>query len=168
MLIIFIDETLTISIQVRMDLGIMVMKVYFTVLRAPELEPHNQMLFSFMLRTPPFFLEGFYSSLGGYSQCILSSADMAISYLRFSTNPTGCVPQNTVKFLNVRLLDKIFQNFYISELIRPPPTKLQNLSLTTRCIFVTYPGHLWDGRGLILLQILQLVYSRAYWHGRII
>ena len=36
---------------VRVDLGVMAMKVYSTYLRAPELEPHHQMQFSVIPRT---------------------------------------------------------------------------------------------------------------------
>ena len=59
-------------LQVRVDLGVMVMKEYPTLLRSPELEPHHQMWFSLILSSP--FLWGLLSLFKGYSQCILRSA----------------------------------------------------------------------------------------------
>ena len=41
--------------RVRVYLGVMVLKGYYTLLRAPELEPHHQMLFSVISRTSLFF-----------------------------------------------------------------------------------------------------------------
>ena len=36
----------------RVDLGVMEMKSYFTLLRAPEVESHHQIQFSVIPRTP--------------------------------------------------------------------------------------------------------------------
>ena len=44
----------------RMDLVVMPMKDYSTLSRSPELEPHHQMLFNFLLKTS--LLEGSYPS----------------------------------------------------------------------------------------------------------
>ena len=61
------------AFQVRVDLGLMVMKLYSTLLRATELEPHQQMQFSFIPRTRLF------ESLTPLQriQCILSPANKA-------------------------------------------------------------------------------------------
>ena len=57
---------------VRVDLGIMTMKGFFTLSRSPEQEPFHQMQFSGIPRTP---------HSRGYHQLILSPADKFISIL---------------------------------------------------------------------------------------
>ena len=47
-------------LQVRIDLRVMAMKGYSILLRPPEMEPHNQMQFSVILRTSKYY---FYLSL---------------------------------------------------------------------------------------------------------
>ena len=60
-------------LQVRVNLGFMPMKGYYTLLRPPELEPHYQMQFSVILRTPLFGMESFLSAKD--ILCILSLAN---------------------------------------------------------------------------------------------
>ena len=64
-----------------MNLGLMEMKEYITISRSPELEPHHQIQFGMISRTPlilssnlPFHRE--------YSQNILSPTDLAGSICR--------------------------------------------------------------------------------------
>ena len=45
------------SLRVRMNLVVMAMKVYFTLLKAPELEPYDWIHFRLISRTP-FWLDG--------------------------------------------------------------------------------------------------------------
>ena len=60
------------SLQIKVDMGRMAMKVYSTLLRALKLKPHQKMELSVMLRTP---LEktGSQPLYRGYNQYILSS-----------------------------------------------------------------------------------------------
>ena len=55
------------------NLGVMTMKGYPTLLRPSELEPHYQMQFSVIHRTPFSLLVGVFRLHRGYSQFILSS-----------------------------------------------------------------------------------------------
>ena len=43
------------TLRVRLDLNVMVLKVYSTLPESPELESHNQMLFSVIATTDLFF-----------------------------------------------------------------------------------------------------------------
>ena len=68
--------TRTPPVWLRVDLGIMVMKRYFTLLKSSELEPHHQMQLNVILRALLF--EGVALPFcRGYSQIILSLAIMA-------------------------------------------------------------------------------------------
>ena len=61
---------------VRLDLRVIIRKGYFTLCRAPELEPHHQMQFNVIFRTLSFWgREGVLLLCRGYSQRILSFAN---------------------------------------------------------------------------------------------
>ncbi len=50
--------------RVKVDLGVMTVKEYFTLLRSLELDTHNQMQFMVVLRAPALFDRGSYPSTG--------------------------------------------------------------------------------------------------------
>ena len=65
------EQQQILPLQVKADLGVMVMKGYTKLPRAPELETLHQMQFS-VIPSTPFWR--------GYSQCILSPTELTIFF----------------------------------------------------------------------------------------
>ena len=76
-------------LQVRVDLGVMAMKEYSTLSRTLEQEPHYQMQFSVIPRTP-FFFEGVLPLCKRCNQYILHPASkLEVSQEEFITTYKG-------------------------------------------------------------------------------
>ena len=62
-----------ISLQIRVDLRVMVMRKYYKLSKCPRVEPHHRMQFSFIFRTLLFGERG-YSPQFRWIQCIINHA----------------------------------------------------------------------------------------------
>ena len=79
------------------DMEVMAMKVYATLLKAPELEPHPHMQFSVLLQTTPSF----------FAEDTVSPTDKAVIYLGVNKNQIW-LQETTTQKTNMNVHWRVF------------------------------------------------------------